>query len=56
MEEHKFSVYENRVLRKIFGSKGEELTRGWGKLRKEELHNLHSPPNIIRTIKSIRMR
>jgi hypothetical protein len=40
------------VLRRIFGPKGDELTGGWRKLHNEELHNLYSPPSIIRMIKS----
>jgi hypothetical protein len=44
-------VFENRVLRRIFGPK-----RDWRKLHNEELHNLYSSPNIIRMIKSRRMR
>jgi hypothetical protein len=49
-------VFENRVLRRIFGPKRDEVTREWNKLHKEELHNLYSSPNIIRQIKSRRMR
>jgi hypothetical protein len=49
-------VFENRVLRRIFGPKGDELTGGWKKLHNEELHNLYSSPSIIRMIKSRRMR
>jgi hypothetical protein len=49
-------VFENRVLRRIFGPKRNEVTGGWGKLHNEELHNLYSSPNIIRMIKSRRMR
>jgi hypothetical protein len=49
-------VFENRVLRRIFGPKRDEVTGGWRKLHKEELHNLYSSPSIIRMIKSRRMR
>jgi hypothetical protein len=49
-------VFENRVLRRIFGSKKAEVTGGWRKLHNEELHNLYSSPSIIRMIKSRRMR
>jgi hypothetical protein len=46
----------NRVLRRIFGLKKDEVTRGWRKLHNEELHNLYSSPSIIRMIKSRRIR
>jgi hypothetical protein len=49
-------VFENRVLRRIFGLKRDEVTGEWRKLHNEELHNLYSSPNIIRTIKSRRKR
>jgi hypothetical protein len=49
-------VSENRVLRKIFGLKRDEVTGGWRKLHNEELHDLYSSPSIIRIIKSRRMR
>jgi hypothetical protein len=41
-EEHKLRVFENRVLRRIFGPKRDGVTVGWGKLHNEELHNLYS--------------
>jgi hypothetical protein len=44
------------MLRRIFGPKKDEVTGGWRKLHNEELHNLYTPPSIIRTIKSRRMR
>jgi hypothetical protein len=47
-------VFENRVLRKIFGPKRNEIIGGWRKQHNEELHNLYSSPNIIRMIKSRR--
>jgi hypothetical protein len=49
-------VFENRVSRRIFGAKRDEVTGGWRKLHNEELHNLYSSPSIIRMIKSRRMR
>jgi hypothetical protein len=55
-EEHKLRVFENRVLRRIFGPKRNGATGGWRKLHNEELHNLYSSPSIIRIIKSRRMR
>jgi hypothetical protein len=55
-EEHKLRVFENRVLRRIFGRKRDEVTGDWRKLHNEELHNLYSSPSIIRMIKSRRMR
>jgi hypothetical protein len=45
-------VFENRVLRRIFGPKRDGVTGGWSKLHNEELHNLYSSPSIIRIIKS----
>jgi hypothetical protein len=49
-------VLRVRVLRGIFGPKGDEVTGGWRKLHNKELHNLNSSANIIRMIKSRRMR
>jgi hypothetical protein len=54
-EEHRLRVFENRVLRKIFGPKREE-DGSWRKLHDDELHSLYSSPNIVRVIKSRRMR
>jgi hypothetical protein len=54
-KEHGLRVIENRVLRKILGPKREE-DRSWRKLRDDELHNLYSSPNIVRVIKSRRMK
>jgi hypothetical protein len=45
-EEHKLIVFENRVLRRIFGPKRDDVTGDWRKLHNEELHNLYSSPNI----------
>jgi hypothetical protein len=47
-EEHRLRVFENRVLRGIFGAKRDVVTGGWRKLHNEELHNLYSSPSIIR--------
>jgi hypothetical protein len=55
-EEHRLRVFENRVLRRIFGRKWDEVTGEWRKLHNGELHNLYSSPDIIRQIKSRRMR
>jgi hypothetical protein len=55
-EEHRLKVFHNRVLRKIFGSKWDELTRDLRKLHNEEISSLYSSPNIIKMIKSRRMR
>jgi hypothetical protein len=55
-EEHRLRMFENRVLRRIFGPKREEVTGGWRKLHDEELHGLYSSPSIIRAIKARRMR
>jgi hypothetical protein len=55
-EEHKLRVFQNRLLRRIFGPKRDGVMRGWRKLHNEELHNLYSSPSIIRIIKSRRMR
>jgi hypothetical protein len=55
-EEHRLRVFENRVLRRIFGPKRDEVTGGWRKLHSEDLHNLYSSPSIIRMIKSRWMR
>jgi hypothetical protein len=53
--EHRLRVFENRVLRRIFGPKREE-DGSWRKLHNDELHNLYFSPNIVRVIKSRRMR
>jgi hypothetical protein len=56
LKSYKLRVFENRVLRRIFGSKRDRVTAGCRKLRNEELHNLYSSPNIVGIIKSGRMR
>jgi hypothetical protein len=55
-EEHRLRVFENRVLRRIFGPKRNEVTGEWRKLHDAELHNWYSSPNIITQTKSRRMR
>jgi hypothetical protein len=55
-EEHRLRVFENRVLRRIFGHKRDEVTGEWRKLHSGKLHNLYSSPDIVRQIKSRRMR
>ena len=55
-EEQRLRVFENKVLRKIFGAKRDEVTGEWRKLHNVELHILYSSPDIIRNIKSRRLR
>ena len=50
-EEHRLRVFENRVLRRIFGPKRDGVTGEWRKLHNEELNDLYSSPNILRVIK-----
>jgi hypothetical protein len=54
-EEHRLRVFENRVLRMIFGPKREE-DESWRKLHNDELRSLYSSPNVFRVIKSRRLR
>jgi hypothetical protein len=55
-EEHRVRVFENKVLRRTFEPKRDEVTGGWRKLHNGELHDLYSLPSIITMIKSRRMR
>jgi hypothetical protein len=55
-QEHILRGFENRMLRNIFGPKGDEVIEGWRKLYNEELHDLYSSPSITRLIKSRRLR
>jgi hypothetical protein len=55
-EEHKLRVFQNRVLRRIFGPKRDGVMGGWRKLHNKELHNLYSSTSIIRIINSRSMR
>jgi len=54
--ERKLRVYENMVLRGIFGPRRDEVTGKWRRVHNEELHYLHSSPSIVRVIKTRRMR
>ena len=55
-EERTLRVFENRVLRRVFGSKRDEVTGEWRKLHNKNLRDLYSLPNIVRVVKSRRMR
>jgi hypothetical protein len=55
-EEHQLRVLENRVLRGIFGPKRKEVIRVWRKIHNDECHNLYTSPNVVRVIKTGRMR
>jgi hypothetical protein len=56
MDEHRVRVFENRVLRRVFGPKRDEVTGEWRKLHKEKLNDLYCSPNIVRVIKWRRIR
>jgi hypothetical protein len=56
MEEHRLSVFENRMLRGIFGPERDQITGGRREMRNVKLHNLYSPPHILTMMKSRRMR
>jgi len=55
-EERKLRVFENTVLRRIFGTRRDEVTGKWRRLHNEELNDLYCSPNIVRVIKLRRMR
>ena len=55
-EQRRLRVFENRVLRRVFGPKGDEVIGDWRKLHNEELHDLYPLPNIVRVVISRRMR
>jgi hypothetical protein len=55
-DERRFRVFENRVLRRVFGPNRDEVTGEWRKLHNEELSDLYSLPNIVRVVKTRRMR
>jgi hypothetical protein len=55
-EEHRARVFENKVLRRIFGPKRDDMTGECRKLHNEELHGLYSSPSFIRIMKARRMR
>jgi len=55
-EKRRLRVFEHRVLRRIFGPKRDEVTGEWTRLHNEELYDLYWSPNVIRVVKSKRMR
>ena len=55
-EKHRLRVFENRVLRRVFGPKRDEVTGEWIKIYNENLSDLYSLPNTVRVVKSKRMR
>jgi hypothetical protein len=55
-EERRLRVFENRVLRRVFGAKRDEVTGEWRKLHNEKLNDLYSSPNVVRVMKSRKMR
>jgi hypothetical protein len=55
-EERRLRAFENSVLRRIFGPKRDEVTEEWRKLHNEELNDLYSSPDVVRMIKSRRIK
>jgi hypothetical protein len=55
-EDHRMKMFENRVTRRTFGSKRDEVTGGWRKLHNMEINNVYSSPSIIRTFMSMGIR
>jgi hypothetical protein len=55
-KEHRLRAFENRMLRKIFGSRKVDVTGGWRKLHNEQLHNVYYSPNVMGKINSWRMQ
>ena len=55
-DKHKLRVFENKVLRKIYGPKRDEMTGEWRRLHNEELHGLYDSPDVVRIMKSRRLR
>lgn len=55
-DEHKLRVFENKVLRKIYGPKRDEMTGEWRRLHNEELHGLYDSPDVVKIMKSKRLR
>jgi len=55
-DEHKLRVFENKVLRKIYRKKRDEMTGEWRRLHNEELHGLYDLPNVVKIMKSRRLR
>jgi hypothetical protein len=54
-EDHRLGIFENRVLRRMFGPQRDEVRREWRKLHNEDLHDLYSSPNVVRVIKARRV-
>jgi len=55
-DEHKLRVFENKILRKIYGPKRDEMTGEWRRLHNDELYGLYDSPNVVKIMKSRRLR